>query len=269
MIFGVMTSLAVLSRGLVALKPTRGGFTSAVVNLVFLKMGVYVAGLFFFLVVGAQTVYESFGLPQIPREFWDGQNFWVTAFCVLFVYDFSVYWAHRFMHGGWLWPMHAVHHSDKHLHFLSWSRGHPVEQAFMAVFLVFSSTWMGLSVGEIAGIALIRALSQYYVHTNIDWDHGPLKYIFVSPRMHRWHHVDHPDAYDKNFGSIFSIFDVIFGTYYNPHSAVDMPTGYVGMPANDLVKLFTHPFTEWWKMGKAKFGSQPTSEPAEVFEAAE
>ena len=251
----VFTAMAVVTRGWSGAKITRGGVTSAAVNLLFLKISGLVAGAFGFIYLLTAQIYGQLDLPGLSRSFWDEQPFWLTAFVVLFVYDFSIYWVHRWLHHGWAWPMHAVHHSDRHMHFLSWSRGHPMEQAFIAAFLVVSMSWMGLGITDIAGVALIRALSQYYVHSNIDWDHGFLKYVFVSPQMHRWHHVDHPDAYDKNFSSIFSIFDVVFGTYYNPGSAVDMPTGVAEIPPHNLVRLFTHPFLAWADMLKARFGN--------------
>lgn len=266
LMLAVFTIMAVASRGWVGAKPTLGGAKSAAVNIIYLKVTGIVAGLFWVGVVAVQSGYNVLGLPALSREFWDAQPFWLTAVCVLLAYDFVVYWAHRWMHKGVLWPMHAVHHSDRHMHFLTWSRGHPVEQCFTAACLVLATTWMGLGVTDIVGIALIRAFSQYYVHSNIDWNHGPLKYVIVSPRLHRWHHADVPEAYDKNFASIFAFYDVLFGTYYNPRPSSDVPTGVPELPSHDIVKLFTHPFTEWARMARGKFASRradPFLEPAE------
>ena len=72
--------------------------------------------------------------------------------------------------------------------------------------------------------------------------------LLVSPRFHRWHHVDLPEAYDKNFASIFPFFDLAFGTYHDPEPSVDKPTGFEGGPGNDVIKLLTYPFTAWIAM---------------------
>jgi len=82
--------------------------------------------------------------------------------------------------------MHAVHHSDTELNFLSWSRGHALEQSFIAIGVLLGSSW--------------------------------LKYIIASPQYHRWHHAEKEEAWDKNFASIFPFLDVLWGTYYYPHS---------------------------------------------------
>lgn len=252
----VFSVLGLLSRGATSSKWSKSKVISGVVNLAFLKLTLVYGGLFFLALPFLQTGYASLGLPQVSREFWDKTPFLLTCLALLLVYDFSVYWVHRLLHTSVLWPAHAVHHSDTDMHFLTWSRGHPAEQFVIVSALVFSSTWMGLDVKEIASLALLRALHQYYVHANLDWDHGPFHYLLVSPRFHRWHHVDHPDAYDKNFASIFPFYDKMFGTYYNPHSAVDMPTG-IGAhtPGHNLIALTAWPIMEWARMISAKLSS--------------
>ena len=104
-----------------------------------------------------------------------------------------------------------------------------------------------------SGAALIKGLHQYYVHSNIDWNHGPFKMLLVSPQFHRWHHAAEEAAWDKNFASIFPFLDKIFGTYYYPGTAVNTPTGFEGTPGHDIVELLFYPFKEWSRMIKAKF----------------
>lgn len=258
----VFMGLGLLSRGAGSKKWTMNKAKSGAANLIFLKLTILYGGLFWGGVVLLSRWYEGQEFPQIPREFWTDIPLPIAALALLLMYDLSVYWVHRLLHTSVLWPSHAVHHSDTDMNFLSWSRGHPVEQMFIAGALVLSSTWMGLKVEEIAGLALLRSLHQYYVHANLDWDHGPFHYFLVSPRFHRWHHVDHPDAYDKNFASIFPFFDKMFGTYYNPHSAFDMPTG-IGenTPGHNIIALTAWPFMEWGRMIAEKLRSKPVKTP--------
>lgn len=266
-LFLTITILSALSRGREAFEWSTSLKKSAFINLAYLKFMAYFGGAFFILIIPVSNAYDAAGFPQISQEFWDSVPFPVMCLAVLFVYDVSLYWIHRALHQTWLWPMHAVHHSDTDLHFLSWSRGHAIEQTFIGACMIFSATWLGLSVTDIAGLALIRALHQYYVHSNIDWDHGPLKKIIVSPQYHRWHHVDRADAYDKNFASIFPFLDILFGTYYFPGSAKDLPTGFEGTPGHNFIKLVTYPFTEWGRMILEAFKNKRTGKeklPSEV-----
>ena len=55
-----------------------------------------------------------------------------------------------------------------------------------------------------------------YVHMDLDWTHGPLRYVIASPRLHRRHHADVPEAYGKNLANVFPFYDVMFGTDYVP-----------------------------------------------------
>ena len=59
--------------------------------------------------------------------------------------------------------------------------------------------------------------------------YGPLKYILNSQRMHIWHHVkvlpnEHPKG--MNFAISLSIWDYLFGTYYEPYDGRDIELGF-------------------------------------------
>lgn len=247
-LFIVLTVMGMLSRGRSAIRWSWESVNSGLASLGLLYFNTLFGAIFFGLYFLVNMAYSSLNLPTLPRHFWDVLPTPLTWVVLLLVYDICLYWVHRWLHGGWRWPMHAVHHSDTELNFLSWSRGHALEQSFIAIGVLLGSSWLGLSLQEVAYLTLAKALHQYYVHSNIDWDHGPLKYIIASPQYHRWHHAEKEEAWDKNFASIFPFLDVLWGTYYYPHSAVDEPTGFEGTPRNDLVKLILYPFTEWKKM---------------------
>ena len=99
---------------------------------------------------------------------------------------------------------------------------------------------------------MLFTLLNCYVHIDIDFGHGPFKYLLASPRLHRWHHADHPDASGKNLASIFPFYDVFFGTYYLP-GRCDKPVGALSddVPAFNLVAQVALPFTRWLQMGSA------------------
>lgn len=242
------TFLVFLSRG--TLDWTRQKLKSGLTNISFIVFNSFVGGLFLLPLVLLGDFYTDLGFPVLAKEFWSKIPLPLTVFILLFTYDFCIYWTHRALHISKLWPLHAVHHSDTDMSFLTWSRAHPGETLIIATSQIIFLSWLGLSVSEILAAALFRNIHQSYVHSNIDWGHGPFRKVLTSPQLHRWHHVDHPEAYDKNFASIFPIFDIAFGTYYNPGSAVDMPTGFKDAPGHDLVKLICFPFFEWARMVK-------------------
>ena len=56
------------------------------------------------------------------------------------------------------------------------------------------------------------------------------------------------EAYDKNFAWIFPVFDRTLGTYYNPGSAIYVPTGIADSPANNFLPQTLYPFRKWAQM---------------------
>jgi sterol desaturase/sphingolipid hydroxylase (fatty acid hydroxylase superfamily) len=248
----VFTGLAFLSRGRRALNWPKALRQSAVTNFLISQFASLNGTLYLLLIAPLAGLYAWLGLPALDAAVWSGVPLVLKALAALIVYDFSLYWVHRALHTGVLWPAHAVHHSDPELHFLSWSRGHFTEQVVIAGCLVFTMSWMGFRMEEIAGLALIKGLHQYYVHSRLDWDHGIFRDVLVSPQFHRWHHANVEAAYDKNFASIFPIFDRMFGTYYNPGSAIDVPTGIADNPPNDFLTQTLYPFRRWAAMLQAR-----------------
>jgi sterol desaturase/sphingolipid hydroxylase (fatty acid hydroxylase superfamily) len=56
-----------------------------------------------------------------------------------------------------------------------------------------------------------------FIHANVKLRFpGPLKYIFVSPFMHQWHHAVEEEAWGKNVGVVFAWNDWLLGTFYHP-----------------------------------------------------
>jgi sterol desaturase/sphingolipid hydroxylase (fatty acid hydroxylase superfamily) len=258
----IFTLLAFVSRGRSALRWPKSLRQSGITNFLIQQFASLNGALYLLLIAPLVAFYGWLGLPVLPAGAWDGVPLVVKALAALIVYDFSLYWVHRMLHTSVLWPAHAVHHSDPELHFLSWSRGHFTEQFVIAACLVFTSSWMGFRLEEIAGLALIKGLHQYYVHAKLDWDHGPFRDVLVSPQFHRWHHANVEAAYDKNFATIFPVFDRMFGTYYNPGSAIDVPTGIADNPPNDFITQTLYPFRKWGEMLKARRKPAPEARAA-------
>ena len=144
----------------------------------------------------------------------------IVAFVVM---DLSTYAVHRLFHAQrWLWLMHSVHHSDAEVDVSTSIRHHPVEVAIDVAVKLALYLLLGLPLWiEAARTLLINPLSMAQ-HANIAypaWVERPLRWLLVTPAMHRVHHLPEAPATDSNYGQCFSFWDRIFGTYRAPDPA--------------------------------------------------
>ena len=84
-----------------------------------------------------------------------------------------------------------------------------------------------------------------FVHANLNWTLGPLKYVFATPVFHRWHHTHLDEGGNSNFGSLLSIWDVLFGTFYMPERTLPARYG-IDEPAypQGFLGQLVHPFRQ-------------------------
>lgn len=75
---------------------------------------------------------------------------------------------------------------------------------------------IGPSVKAVLIVAQFLFFCVILLHSNVNWDFGPLRWVFVSPLYHRWHHTTEAEGLDKNFAGTFPIWDVLFGTAHFP-----------------------------------------------------
>jgi sterol desaturase/sphingolipid hydroxylase (fatty acid hydroxylase superfamily) len=140
--------------------------------------------------------------------------YWVQVVGYLLATDFALYWIHRAFHRGFLWKYHAVHHASEDLEWISASRFHPVNLALGSALVDVVALFSGISPDIFVVVGPFDIITSCMVHANLSWTFGPLRYVFVSPVFHRWHHAR--AVCDMNFASTFSFLDVMFGTYHLP-----------------------------------------------------
>lgn len=180
------------------------------------------------------------------NSFWEALPEVVVVFFAIFIGDFIGYWRHRLEHSKLFWPFHLMHHSDRHVNWLSLERSHPLNR--LSTYVIDSCFLLLLNVPPYAIVAnnVFRHYYGYFVHADLPWSYGAWGKVFVSPVMHRWHHAKNVAAYNTNFASVFSLFDRIFGTYRVPGLCHE-PTGVEGHSDNNfLVQLF-FPFKKIFK----------------------
>ena len=114
----------------------------------------------------------------------------------------------------WLWRFHVVHHSPQRLYWLNATRSHPGEILFRGFFNVLPLAALGASPEAIVLFGLANTTVGLFQHANIDFELGPLAYVFSVGEMHRWHHSLEVEEANSNYGSNFLFWDVVFGTRY-------------------------------------------------------
>jgi sterol desaturase/sphingolipid hydroxylase (fatty acid hydroxylase superfamily) len=134
----------------------------------------------------------------------------------LLVVDFVGYWIHRLMHTSALWRIHAVHHSSTKLDWLASMRNHPLGEILSRALLFPPVLMLGIDVRAAASAMPIIGIWAIFVHANVPWGFGPLRYVIATPLFHRWHHSSEREARDKNFAGLFPIWDILFGTFHLP-----------------------------------------------------
>ncbi|HLS85546.1 MAG TPA: sterol desaturase family protein [Burkholderiales bacterium] len=143
--------------------------------------------------------------------------FWAQVLLGIWAFDFLVYWRHRLEHVvPALWSFHAVHHTAEKVDVLTTTRLHPLEVVFGALFNAIVIR-MGFAPAAVGLAFAIYLYYNYYIHTNVRIRYpGFLKYLFVSPFMHQWHHAKDAAAAGKNLGVVFAFHEWLFGTAYHP-----------------------------------------------------
>lgn len=239
--FVVLLLLTLLLRGRRSwsLRATLGVLTTVV--LVFLNLAV--TPILDLLLDGLRGCYDALGVPRLPAATWTHVPAWLVALVAVVAHDLANYWNHRLMHLPLLWPVHAIHHAEPDVNGMTSFRVHALEPFVMVSSHVLLLGWLSLPADALGVVATVLILHNMYVHADLDWHHGPLALLIASPRYHRWHHADVPEAYGKNLANVVPLFDVLFGTYHCP-GPCDAPLGAAGVP-RDPLRLFLYPGAAW------------------------
>ena len=167
----------------------------------------------------------------------------------LVVLDAVAYALHRLYHALHpLWRLHRVHHSDETLTTTTGVRFHPGEVLVSALGRVPVVALLGASVTGIVAFEVMLLASSQLQHADVrlpDALDARLRRVFVSPNLHRIHHSTRRAQADSNFGTIFTIWDRLLGTYCSEvppeEVVVGLPDGGARAPAS-VVGILAMPF---------------------------
>ncbi len=135
----------------------------------------------------------------------------------ILLFDFSIYWQHRFSHNiPLLWRFHHVHHSDRAMDTTSALRFHPGEiflsglYKLLLILIIAPSVEVYLIYESLLGGFALFNHSNIRIHSSLEsW----LKKVLATPDFHSPHHSPDKKLTNSNYGNILSIWDYIFKTY--------------------------------------------------------
>jgi sterol desaturase/sphingolipid hydroxylase (fatty acid hydroxylase superfamily) len=146
--------------------------------------------------------------------------------------ELPVYWFHRLEHrGGFLWRIHAVHHSAPRLYFLNSARNHPIDAVLSLALLVAPLVLLGAGERLLAVAMVVWAVHALLQHANVDVRLGPLNWILSMAEVHRWHHSRRIDEANANYGQTLLLWDIVFGTRRVPRREPPEDVGLPDLPA--------------------------------------
>lgn len=145
-------------------------------------------------------------LPDVPK----------IVIGVLLV-DAIQYVLHRASHAiPLLWRMHQVHHADAAFDVTTSVRHHPLEVVALAALTLMLCAALGMPLVSLLFYAVLQLVHTAFCHANVAiplrWDRR-LRWVMVTPDMHRVHHSDRMDEGNSNFGMVFPWWDRLMGTY--------------------------------------------------------
>merc|ERR1712141_349898 len=179
------------------------GIMSYANGMIMLMMQMFVKG---FLMMAYFYIYNNWRIYELP---WDSTITWIVAAILC---DLGYYWVHRAAHElNILWAAHQVHHS---------SEDYNLTTALRQSMIMKFGNWpfylpMAFFVPPTHMIVHVQfnLLYQFWIHTELVRDIGPLEHILNTAKHHRVHHGSNRYCLDKNYAGVLIIWDRMFGTF--------------------------------------------------------
>jgi sterol desaturase/sphingolipid hydroxylase (fatty acid hydroxylase superfamily) len=168
---------------------------------------------------------------------WMGLAGWPHALAAILLVDLWTYSWHRMNHRvPFLWRFHRTHHSDAQMDVTTASRFHLGEIMFSNSLRVPVIVLVGARLWELALYEILLLAVIQFHHANIGLPKSVdriLRYVLVTPAMHKVHHSRWPPETDSNYSSLLSVWDRLFGSFQQRDTPRPMPYGLDGFDARE------------------------------------
>jgi sterol desaturase/sphingolipid hydroxylase (fatty acid hydroxylase superfamily) len=143
--------------------------------------------------------------------------YWAAVVISVVVLDFVIYLQHVMFHAvPALWRLHMVHHADIDFDVTTAVRFHPVEILLSMVIKAAAIAALGPPALAVLIFEVLLNGTATFNHANVSLPAGldrVLRWILVTPDMHRVHHSVVIDESNSNFGFNLPWWDRLMGTY--------------------------------------------------------
>ncbi|WP_119418461.1 sterol desaturase family protein [Desertibaculum subflavum] len=143
--------------------------------------------------------------------------FWLAFVLSLLALDLAIYLQHVMFHAvPALWRLHRMHHADLDFDVTTGLRFHPVEILLSMALKLGVVAALGPPAAAVLVFEVLLNATAMFNHANLRLPIGidrVLRWIVVTPDMHRVHHSIRPAETNSNFGFNLPWWDRLLGTY--------------------------------------------------------
>jgi sterol desaturase/sphingolipid hydroxylase (fatty acid hydroxylase superfamily) len=252
----IFAAIAFAARGVESFRTARAASPEIRTNLALFTFDIIAITPLLTLLLGfTSALIQQNGLRLIAPSAWENIPLPLIALAAVFIGDFVGYWRHRLEHTALFWPSHAIHHSDTAMTWTTGVRFHPLNRLTTALIDSTALALIGFPPEAIMINAYVRHYYGLFIHMDLPWTYGPLGRVFVSPAMHRWHHIRDADGAGANFATVFSVFDQAFRTHHTP-GPCDVPLGVRDEIGRDPVSQLLWPLKVLTRWARARFAQR-------------
>ncbi|MEU3725028.1 sterol desaturase family protein [Streptomyces sp. NPDC031705] len=171
-----------------------------------------------FTLAGLAVVPAAAALAPASGAWPDSWPLWCQVLLAVAVADVGITLVHRASHHvGWLWRLHAVHHSVTRFYGFNGLMKHPLHQSLETLGGVTPLLLLGMPLDVASVLAFAVAVQLLLQHSNADYRTGPLTKVLALNQGHRFHHLKWAGIGDVNFGLFTLVWDHAMRTYtYDP-----------------------------------------------------
>jgi sterol desaturase/sphingolipid hydroxylase (fatty acid hydroxylase superfamily) len=142
---------------------------------------------------------------------------WAAIPVSIALLDLVIYFQHVMFHAvPTLWRLHRVHHADLDFDVTTGTRFHPVEILISTAIKCAAIAVLGAPVISVFVFEILLNATAMFNHANASLPQRMerwLRWLVVTPDMHRVHHSVRYEESSSNFGFNLPWWDRLFGTY--------------------------------------------------------
>ena len=142
---------------------------------------------------------------------------WIRVVAAVAILDLAIYLQHVLFHAvPALWRLHRMHHADLEFDVSTGLRFHPIEILLSMAIKLTVVAALGAPAAAVLIFEVLLNATSMFNHGNVrippTFDHL-LRWLVVTPDMHRVHHSILSRETNSNFGFNLPWWDHLFGTY--------------------------------------------------------